>query len=131
VLTLSTANYHPVRVLSQEKSVTILKVARDPLAIGKKPPLYWIFETRFIQDLPWDPGEWHWQISPPLGDAPFFGYTAKRGYKNTRKMAHTTNMLAFIQGLNLRNSITSQVIARIWHNARPRKVGMFIWLTLN
>jgi hypothetical protein len=23
------------------------------------------------------------------------------------------------------------MIARIWHNARPRKVGMFIWLTFN
>ncbi len=40
-------------------------------------------------------------------------------------------MFAFKQGLNLQNSTTSQVIARVWHNARLRKVGTFIWLTLN
>jgi hypothetical protein len=77
------------------------------------------------------PGEWHWQASHPLGDAPFFGYTAKRGYKNARRTTHTPNILTFIQGLNLRNSTTPQVIARIWHNARPRKVGKLIWLIFN
>jgi hypothetical protein len=95
------ANYHPVRVLSQERFGTTLKVAKDPPTPGKKPSFYWMFETRFIQDLPWDPGDWHWQTSPPLGDAPFFGYIAKRGYKNARKTTHTPNMLAFIQRLNL------------------------------
>jgi hypothetical protein len=61
----------------------------------------------------------------------FFGYTAKRGYKNALRIGHTPNMLSFIQGLILRNSTTIQVIARIWHNARSKKVGMLIWLTLN
>jgi hypothetical protein len=126
VFTLSMANYRMVRVLSQERSGTTLKVAKDPPAPGKKPSLYSILKTGFIQDLPWDPGEWHWQTSPPLGDAPFFGYTAKRGYKNARKTTHTLNMLALIQRLNLRNSTTSQVIVRIWHNIRPRKVGTLI-----
>jgi hypothetical protein len=37
----------------------------------------------------------------------------------------------FINNLSLTNSITLQVVARIWHNARPRKVGTLIWLTLN
>jgi len=106
-------------------------VARDLKAPSKKPPLHRVFGIGFIQDLPWDPGEWHWQTSPPLGDAPFFGYIAKRGYNNARKIVHTSNMFAFIQGLNLQNSMTSQVIARVWHNARPRKVGTLIWLTLN
>jgi hypothetical protein len=41
-------------------------------------------------------------------------------------MGHTPNMLFFIKDLNLKNSTTSQVIARIWHNARPRKVGTLI-----
>jgi hypothetical protein len=40
-------------------------------------------------------------------------------------------MNTFIQGLNLSNSTTSQVTARIWHNSRPRKVGTLIWITLN
>lgn len=80
----------------------------------------------FVQDLPWDPGEWRWQASPPLGDAPFFGYTTKKGYKNANKTMHTSNMLTFIQGLNLRNTSTSKVIAKIWHNARPKKVGTLI-----
>jgi len=50
-------NYCPFRILSQERSGMSFKVARDPSAPGKKPFLYWIFETWFIQDLPWDPRE--------------------------------------------------------------------------
>jgi hypothetical protein len=46
-------------------------------------------------------------------------------------MTHTSNMLAFLQGLNLQNTTNSQMIAKFWHNARPRKVGTLIWLTLN
>ncbi len=41
-------------------------------------------------------------------------------------------MLTFLQGVNLQNTTNSQmIIARLWHNARPRKVGTLIWLTLN
>ncbi len=40
-------------------------------------------------------------------------------------------MLTFLQGLNLRNIITAQMTARLWHNARQRKVGTLIWVTLN
>jgi hypothetical protein len=78
-----------------------------------------------------DLDEWHWWPNPPPGDAPFFGYIAKRGYTNTQKSSHTSNMLVFLQGLNLRKTTNSQMTARLWHNARPHKVGMFIWLTLN
>jgi hypothetical protein len=38
-LTISTANYRPVRVFSQDKPGTILKVARDMPAPGKKHPV--------------------------------------------------------------------------------------------
>jgi len=128
---LATSNYRQVRILTQGKPGSTFKVARDPPAPGKKPPLFWIFESGFVQDLPWDPGDWHWQAPSPLGDAPVFGYTAKRGYKNARRSSHSPSLLTFIQGLNLRNSTVNQVIARIWHNARPKKVGTLIWLTLN
>jgi len=120
-----------VRVLHQEKPGVTLKVARDSPTPGKKTLLYWIFETGFIRDLPWDPGKWHWRSKSPLGDAPFFGYTAKRGYVNTQKTTRPSNTVSFIQGLNLRNTSSAQLIARLWHNARPRKVGTLIWLTLN
>jgi len=66
-----------------------------------------------------------------MGDAPFFRYSAKRGYQNARGTDHTRNIISFIQHLNLRNSTVPQVITRMWHNARPRKVGTLIWLTLN
>lgn len=66
-----------------------------------------------------------------MGDTPFFGYSTKRGYKNTKKATHTPNIHSFIQRFNLQNSTILQVIAKIWHNSRPRKVGTFIWLTLN
>jgi hypothetical protein len=128
---LAMSNYRQVRILTQEKPGSTFKVARDPPAPGKKPPLFWIFESGFVQDLPWDPRDWHWQAPSPLGDAPFFGYTAKRGYKNARRSSHSPSLLTFIQGLSLRNSTVNQVIARIWHNARPKKVRTLIWLTLN
>jgi hypothetical protein len=39
-LMISMANYRTVRILSQEKPGATLKVAKDPPAPGKKPPLY-------------------------------------------------------------------------------------------
>jgi hypothetical protein len=65
-LTISTSNYHTVRVLSQEYLGAAFKVAREPPVPGKKPHLYWIHDTGFIQDLPWDLGEWHWRAIPPI-----------------------------------------------------------------
>jgi hypothetical protein len=112
-------DYRSIRVLSQEKPGATLKVAREPPAPGKSPPLYWIFDIGFIHDLPWDPGEWHWWPNPPLGDAPFYGYTAKRGYTNIRKTSSTSSMTDFIQDLHLRNTTIAQMIARLWHNTCP------------
>jgi hypothetical protein len=66
-----------------------------------------------------------------LGDAPFFRYTAKRGYANICKSDHKSSMKTFLDDLNLRNTSSAQMTARIWHNARPRKVGTFIWVILN
>jgi hypothetical protein len=66
-----------------------------------------------------------------LGDAPFYGYTAKRGYANIHKSNHKSSMKTFLDDLNLRNTFSAQMTARIWHNARPRKVGTLIWLILN
>jgi len=130
-ITMATKGYLSTRVLYQECSGSALKIARDPPDPSKKRRLYWIHETGCIQDLPWDPGEWHWHATPPLGDAPFFGYTAKRGYLNARKSDHPSRMTTFLEGLNLRNTTPAQLTARVWHNARPRKVGTLIWLTLN
>jgi hypothetical protein len=109
----------------------MFKVARVPPAQGKKALIYWIYDIGFIQNLPWDSGEWHWLPSPPLGDAPFFGYSAKRGYTNICKSMQTSSMAIFLNNLNLRNTSTAQLTARIWHNARPRKVGTLIWQILN
>jgi hypothetical protein len=66
-----------------------------------------------------------------MGDAPFFGFSAKRGYRNARRKQHTPSIITFVQQLNLHNSTVAQVIARMWHNARPRKVGALTWLILN
>jgi hypothetical protein len=96
VFTLATKGYRPVRILSQEKHGSTLKVARDASTPGKNLLTYWIFELGFIQELPWDLGEWHWQAISPLGDAPFFGYIAKRGYKNAQKLTRALSILTFI-----------------------------------
>ncbi len=131
MLRISIANYQSVRVLSQENPWAMFKVARVPSAPGKKALIYRIYDIGFIQNLPWDPGEWHWLPNPPLGDAPFFGYSAKRGYTNIRKSMQTLSMAIFLNNLNLRNTSMAQLTARIWHNARPRKVGTLIWQILN
>ncbi len=134
IISIATSSYLPVRILSQENAKASLRVAKELKTPNKKTPIFWIFETGFIQDLPWDPGEsgeWHWKSTPPLGDAPFFRYTAKRGYINAMNHSRPSRMISFIQGLSLRNTTTQQAIARIWHDSRPRKVGTLIWLTLN
>jgi hypothetical protein len=58
-ITLSTKGYRPVKILSQDKHGSTLKVVRDALTPDKSPQIYWIFETRFIQELPSDRREWH------------------------------------------------------------------------
>ncbi len=65
----------------------LLDWLRTPPLPGKKPLFYWILESGFISDLQWDPGDWHWQQTHKLGDAPF-GYSSKRGYQNARKPHH-------------------------------------------
>jgi hypothetical protein len=49
--------YKPVRVLTQDGHGATLKLAKDLLQPGKKPLIYWIFESGFISDLLWDPGD--------------------------------------------------------------------------
>jgi hypothetical protein len=66
-----------------------------------------------------------------MGVSPFFGYFSKQGYRNARKPTLSANICSFIQRLNLQNSTVTQVMAKIWHNSRPRKVGTFIWLIVN
>jgi hypothetical protein len=77
---ISLERYMPIRVLAQDDHGATLKLAKNLLLPSKKPPIYWIFESGFIPDLSWDPGDWHWQQTRNMGDAPFFGYSTKRGY---------------------------------------------------
>jgi hypothetical protein len=56
---LLSANHFSVRVLLQEGHGTTLRIARELPSTNKKTTSYWIFESGFIKDLPWDPGEWH------------------------------------------------------------------------
>jgi hypothetical protein len=86
-VTLSVEGFQPVRVLMQERHGTPLKVAKELMATSKPAPLLWIFEFGFIEGLPWDPSKWHWKNG--TGDAPFFNYSAKRGYRNIKKPFHT------------------------------------------
>ncbi len=46
--TIPLEGYEPVRVLAQDGLGTTLKLAKDLLQPGKKPPIYWIFESGFI-----------------------------------------------------------------------------------
>jgi hypothetical protein len=56
-VTISFEGYKPVRVLTQEGYGATLKLAKDVPPPGKKSPIYWIFESGFISELEWDPGD--------------------------------------------------------------------------
>jgi hypothetical protein len=103
-ITIPLEGYTPVRVLAQDGHGATLRLAKEVLRPGKKPPIYWIFESGFISDLPWDPGDWHWQQTDNMGDALFFGYSTKRRYRNARRKQHTPSIITFVQQLNFRNS---------------------------
>jgi hypothetical protein len=45
-------------VLSQERHGASLRVAKELPSLTKA-PLLWIFESNFIDGLPWDLREWH------------------------------------------------------------------------
>jgi hypothetical protein len=124
-------SFHASNRLKRDLRDLIVSTLKDLLPPGKKPPIYWIFESRFISDLLWDPGDWHWQSTHNMGDAPFFGYSSKRGYQNARKKHRSPSIITFIQDLGLHNSMVAQIVARMWHNARPCKVGTLTWLILN
>jgi hypothetical protein len=121
-VTIPLEGYEPIRVLAQESHRATLRIARELPFPRKKPHILWIFEAGFIVDLQWDPRDWHWQEAHNMGDAPFFDYSAKRRYQNAKPTQHIPGITNFIQRLNLRNSTVAQIIAKMWHNARPRKV---------
>jgi hypothetical protein len=56
-ITIPLEGYKSVRVLVQEDHSATLRLAKDVPPPGKRPPIYWIFESGFISDLPWDPGD--------------------------------------------------------------------------
>jgi hypothetical protein len=126
---LSSTSYHSVKVLLQEKHGAPFRVVRN-FSVLPKFTIFWIFEIGFINDLPWDSGMASDPL-PPLGDSPFFGYSTKWVYVNSRCPSKDHVICSFIQQLNLNNLTNCHVLVRIWHSSRPRKVGTLIWLTLN
>jgi hypothetical protein len=58
VITLYPEGYHPIRVLFPKRNGAPYKVAKELSSLTKL-PLLWIFESGFIDGLPWDSGEWH------------------------------------------------------------------------
>ncbi|CAM6062201.1 unnamed protein product [Sphagnum tenellum] len=112
-----TTKLRPVRVLSQERPEATLNITREPPAQGKAPLLYWIFDEGFIRDLPWDPGEWHWQAISPLGNAPF--------YEPPSRVLATTNRSSLtMQGVRLQlRGICSTPSPQLSHGAQ--RLGSF------
>jgi hypothetical protein len=51
-ITIATDSFLQVRILSQESSKSGLRKAKELETPSKKTPIFWIFETGFIQDLP-------------------------------------------------------------------------------
>jgi hypothetical protein len=59
-----------------------------------KKVITWLFEVSFIDQLPWDLGKWHWFAITLIGDVPFFGHLAKRGYLS--HYGHNLHMVAIM-----------------------------------
>jgi hypothetical protein len=72
IITIPLEGYEPIKVFARDSHRTTFKLAKDLPLPGKKPLLYWILGSGFISDLQWDPGDWHWQQTRNMGDAPFF-----------------------------------------------------------
>ncbi len=103
-ITIPLEGYEPIRVLTQDNHGATFRLAKNLPLPSKKPLFYWILGSGFISDLQRDPGDWHWQQTRNMGDAPFFGYSSKRGYQNARKPHRPPGIIDFIQRLSLRNS---------------------------
>jgi hypothetical protein len=58
-----------------------------------------------------------------MGDAPFFDYSAKRGYQNTKKPPNTPGIHSFIQQLHLQNSFMQQIIWRTPNSFKDSNVS--------
>jgi hypothetical protein len=51
-ITIATSSFLQVRILSQESFGASLRIAKELKTPSEKTPIFWIFETGFIQDLP-------------------------------------------------------------------------------
>jgi hypothetical protein len=102
-VTFSPEGYHLIRVLSQEKHITLFKVVKDLSVLPKS------FFSRYLRPAssmpPMGFGRMALARDPQLGDLPFFGYSAKRGYRNVRRPPEVPVIHSFIQQLNLNNSM--------------------------
>jgi hypothetical protein len=77
----------PNQVLFQKRHGAPYKVARELPSLTKF-PLLWIFESGFIDGLPWDPREWHWQASSQMGGWLSFFWLFRKAGLSKRKETH-------------------------------------------
>jgi hypothetical protein len=86
--------------ISQSEVIERKETHPKLLSLTNFSPL-WIFESDFIDGLPWDPEEWHWQASSHMGDSSFFWLFYKARLSSARKPIQSVNICSFIQRLNL------------------------------
>jgi hypothetical protein len=85
-----------------------------------------------MTNLEWDLGEWFWGGTGIEILVPFYQYTSRIRYRSITRHEGTKSVITTI--LNEEGMKTKHVIGtlnQLWHQTRPRKVTMLIWLALS
>jgi hypothetical protein len=86
--------------------------------VANKKSIFTLFQSNFIVDLPWDPGEWSLRAINGFEKTSLFGYFVKRGYRKNK--GHNMDARSFV--VSLRNMGVNEqqcntLIGRLWHHS--------------
>jgi len=85
-----------------------------------------------MMNFEWDLSEWFWGGLKTRILVPFYQYISHIGYGSiTRREGMESNITTFLieEGMKMKHII--KAFNRLWHNSRPRKVVVLVWLTLS
>jgi hypothetical protein len=82
----------------------------------------WPWGNEWVQNLEWDPKEWHWRRIRILAETSILNYTTKRGYRVALKQNnHTMPVDAELEAEGYNSKSRAKFFNRIWHPYLPRK----------
>lgn len=80
-----------------------------------------------VEDIAWDPGEWHWGTAGQPAKTHFFDYTTKQGYKQgVDKRTIPTKYEKRLQTQGHTQQERKDIYGRMWHQWLLCKVNTFL-----